>query len=257
MATRRAGFTLIELLSVMAVMVMITTIVVASGFGMRRGAAYTAARQIPQNVLEYAHQRACMDGRKTAVLFAKSGENSDELVASIFQAAGTVSDNKSSQIIDRFSDVAEVSSSLNAPKVFNFSSGGSFAVKSIKRDNRSEVQNISFKDVSGMAVSADAAADGEKNKYYYPYTVITPKESKEFKSGEWPVGSAYGFEVADRQVLPKNYDYTRKGNGGDGGREPPFWFIFNPDGTSEKGSITIGVKESVGRKLALSDITFN
>lgn len=80
----RGGFSLIELLSVMAVMVMISTIVVSSGFGMRRGATYTAARQIPANVLEYAHQRACMDGRQTAVLFAPSSGSQSEFSASVF-----------------------------------------------------------------------------------------------------------------------------------------------------------------------------
>ena len=240
MATRRAGFTLIEMLSVMAVMVMLTTIVVASGFGMRRGASANAALQIPQNVMEYARQRACMDGRRTAVLFAPDEEG--VFSASIFQAAGTVISSSSLAIVDKFSDVAEVTSGFNVLTVFNFNTGKTFTVGSIEHENQSTAYMVDFKKVEGH----DASADGKKNQYFYPHTIITrSSDDPPINPASWPSGSAYGFEIAERQTMPKNFSYAHKSGGEK--KDDSFWFVFTPDGTTEKAnSAVITVKETVG-----------
>ncbi|MBP5544684.1 MAG: prepilin-type N-terminal cleavage/methylation domain-containing protein [Kiritimatiellae bacterium] len=244
MATRRAGFTLIEMLSVMAVMVMLTTIVVASGFGMRRGASANAALQIPQNVMEYARQRACMDGRRTAVLFAPDEEG--VFSASIFQAAGTVFSTSSQSIVDKFSDVALVDSGFNVLTVFNFNTGKTFTVGKISRSNSNTAQHrIDFeKEINN---GGDASADGKGNKYYYSSTTIerSSDDPTAINSASWPSGSAYGFEIAERQTMPKNFSYAHKSGGEK--KDDSFWFVFTPDGTTEKAnSAVITVKETVG-----------
>lgn len=252
---RTAGFTLIELLSVMAVMVMITSVVVASGFGMRRGAVYNSVRQIPNNVLEYARQRACLDGRTTAVLFENETGSDDApaYVASIFQAAGLVDGKEGTEIFDNFTDIAtnivtnvkngNGSTITGRPRLFNFSNGKTFVVKQIRRLEKQHVD-----------IDEDYAADGKANSYFYPYTAITLIGS----SGDWDKGDAYGFEIADRQTLPKNFKYT-----GSSGCKPidnkAFYCVFNPDGTvggNGSGSITIQVKETVGNRKSFPDISF-
>ena len=254
---KAAGFTLIELLSVMAVMILITTVVVTSGFGLRRSATYSSVVSIPTSVMEYARQRACMDGRKTAVLFAPNGAegtDNDEMAARIFQVAGTVSKRDDNGIRDKFSDIAAFKTGFNMLTVFNFTSGKTFVVGEISKESGTESGDkpVSFKD--------DATSDGEPNMYYYPYIkIIRSKADKSSPSisGNWKEGEAYGFEIADRQILPKNFSYTMK-SGGHGGSNDSFWFIFNPDGTTDgSGSAAITVRESVGNKKFKQDISFN
>ena len=241
---RKAGFTLIELLSVMGVMILITTIVVTSGFGLRRSAAFNSARQIPNNILEYAHQRACMDGRRTAVLFAPNGKDSDVFAASIFQASGSVADVSGDRITDVFSDIAEVPSGFNVLTVFNFGSGKTFRVgKIVKRDGvLGKTANLRKNGGAG----GDATVDGETRSYYGPQIEITrasaDKTSPQITSSSWAKNSAYGFEIADRQVLPKNFDYELESGGTKDGDS--FWVVFRPDGSLEKGKIRINIKET-------------
>lgn len=255
---RNAGFTLIELLSVMGVMILITTIVVTSGFGLRRSATYSSVVSIPTSVMEYARQRACMDGRKTAVLFAPNGAegtDNDEMAARIFQAAGIVSQTfNNNRIRDVFSDIAAFKTGFNMLTVFNFDNGKTFVVGEISKEGGKKATdpNVSFTD--------DATSDGEPNMYYYPYIEIIRSEADKSSpsiSGNWKTGDAYGFEIADRQILPKNFSYTMK-SGGHSGSNDSFWFIFNPDGTTDKsGSAAITVRESVGNKKFKQDISFN
>lgn len=249
--SRREGFTLIELLSVMAVMVMITTVVVASGFGMRRGATYNAARQIPNNVLEYARQRACLDGRKTAVLFENETGSSKEpaYVVSIFQTVGVVDGTDDNAIVDKFTDIATNTVTISTLRVFNLSSGKSFPVKSVSR--RGETGSF-----HGVKIEQDDAADGKKRYYQYPRTLIEAKSG--FSANNWTKGSAYGFEIADRQSLPKNFKYTQS-TGCNRIDDNSFFVVFNPDGTfGDNGGdkVEITVSETVGKARDIPNIKF-
>ncbi len=250
MTSTRKGFTLIELLTVMGVMIIITSIVVANAFGVSKGAAYTSAREIPFNVLQYAHQRACMDGRVTAACFFMEG---DERCISLFQVAGRVSiDVKSGmKITDYYSDIAEMGATDadegrrlggGMLRVFNFENGKGFIANSIKRTGTLNT----FKRI-------DTTADGNRNDYCCEVTEIyaetkssrIPANRWNFNSGDWKKGNQYGFEVSERIALPK--DFTYKANGGHSSGDD-FWIFFNPDGTSD--DVTVDVTDIKGASVA-------
>ena len=226
-----AGFTLIELLAVIGVIVVITSIIVGNAFGVTRGATFTSAREIPFNVLQYARQRACMDGRETIAYFSNRG---DEKSVGVFQIAGTLTQNAESEsIVDRYSSIAEMTAAQSAGtlKVFNFTRGDKpVSVREIERLD--DAGTIKFLD-------GDAAADGAQNEYKYPYAKITLKPKKE--EGEtfsgWQAGDAYGFEISERMRLPKDFAFTS--NDSEHVKEDDFWVIFHPDGSSSSATITI------------------
>ena len=72
-ATRNSGFTLIELLTVMAIMMIIAGIAVASYFAMTRGTAGRSAVAHLRSTLLLARQAAVMNGHRTYVLFDEGG----------------------------------------------------------------------------------------------------------------------------------------------------------------------------------------
>ena len=234
---RRAGFTLIELLTVMGVMAIITSIIATDAFGVTRGASFTSAREIPYNVLQYARQRACMDGRVTIAYFADDG---DEKSVGVFQAAGTLTDDASGRnIVDRYSSIAEMSASQGAGMltVWNFTQGKGALVESIKRLD----DGGSFKFNEG-----DAAADGERNEYLFPVTQITMKNGANLSG--WRKGDAYGFEISERMRLPKDFSYSAAG--GAGTANGAFWITFFPDGRSDNATVTIAeAKVKNGKKM--------
>ena len=256
MTSTRKGFTLIELLTVMGVMIIITSIVVANAFGVSKGAAYASAREIPFNVLQYAHQRACMDGRVTAACFFLEG---DEMCVSLFQVAGRVSvDSKTEKITDYYSDIAEMGVNEDTGewdkdegrrlgsgmlRVFNFENGKGFIANAVKRRHNLNT----FRRID------DTTADGNPNQYCCEVTEIYPeKESKwvpasrwNFNAGDWKKGNQYGFEVSERIALPK--DFTFKADGGHKSGDD-FWLFFNPDGTSD--TVTINVADIKGTSAA-------
>lgn len=233
---RLNAFTLIELLTVMTVMVLVTSIAVTSGFGMRKSATYTSARELPVNILEYAHQRACMDGRRTAVLIAPADSSvKDQYEASVFQIVGEVSAADQSGITDAYSDLAATVVNGKFLTAFSFKNGGLFHVGEIK----SEVDNAVFKTQNGG--KGDFAADGKANKYQHPKIVIKPVRGEKVPTSGFKAGDAYGFEIADRMHFPKNFAYTCESGGhasGNGG----FYVVFEPDGNIEP--VKIAVTES-------------
>ncbi len=234
------GFTLIELLTVMGVMIIITSIVVANAFGISKGAAYTSAREIPFNVLQYAHQRACMDGKVTAACFFEEG---DEMCVSLFQVAGLVSGSSAGKITDNYSDLAEMGANSEAEgrrlgggmmRVFNFKNGKGFVARSVKR-------NVG---AAKLTIKNETTADGAKNEYRYSVTEIMAETDSQripaarwhFSPGDWRAGDQYGFEVSERIALPKDFTYAVNG-GNKSGDE--FWLFFNPDGTSDTATINV------------------
>lgn len=217
------GFTLIELLTVLAVMIIVTSIVVTSSFGLTKGSAYTTAQDVPFNVLAYARQRACMDGKTTIARFFDDG---GEKTLSIFQASGVVTSASGSGIVDKYSGVNSVSERQSGGMLtaLNFDSGETFVVESIKKED-----NGGF-----VTIKPDTAADGKENKYSYPVRAINARGS--INKGKWKTGSAYGFEISERVRLPKDFDYSISGGKTSG---DAFWVTFLPDGTSDNATITI------------------
>lgn len=212
---RKSGFTLIELLAVMGIMVLVTTIAVTGAFGMTRGASFNAAQDSVFNTLQFARQRACIDGKPVLVVFT------DETTFCAVQGCGVANDDSSkNKICDNYSSMASVGDKQ----------GKSLAVWNITKGRRSDsVKSVSTHD-SGS--SNKKPIPGEAKLYYSaPYVQIEPKESIDIESGD-----LYGFEILPRQVLPKGYKLTV------GGKKPtdksPCIIVFEPngDGGSANGS---------------------
>lgn len=235
---RRAGFTLIELLTVMGVMVIVTSIIAASNFGVTRGASFTSAHDIPYNVLQYARQRACMDGRTTLAYFSDDG---DEKSVRVFQVAGKLSDDATAtKISDKYATLAEMDAKQGPLTIWNFDRNKGALVAKIENVKEGGL-SVQFKD-------GDAAADGEKNEYLYPVAAITAKSGSNFSG--WTKGDAYGFEITDRMRLPKDFSYSAAG--GTGTAKGAFWIRFYSDGRSDDVTITIAeAKAKNGRKMQI------
>lgn len=223
-AAHRAGFTLIELLTVMSVMVIITTLVIASGFGYRRSASYSAASELPVRVLEYAHQRACMDGRDTAVRFAPDASGTYH--ASIFQTIGHISGISQTSISDKYSDLTPNGVNGTYLTVFSFDNGGYFSVGDI-----SKVEN----QLTFSSTAPDFSANGEGNLYYYSEIELKTIDRANFSN--FSENDRYGFEVSDRVIMPENFTYSCSGPHTDG---DSFWIVFTADGAGDDATIEIG-----------------
>lgn len=233
--TWNGGFTLIELLTVMAVMIIVTSITVSSGFGLSRSAKYDSAVQLPVNILEYAHQRACMDGRDTAVVFDK--DDTGQFYASLFQATGRVSNKAGTggrSIEDRYSDMraSEVSGTLLT--AFSFTNGGRFYVSETQVGEK----ETKFEGGNSNRDNLDYAADCGRNSYYYDTVTLL---SDETISG-FSAGDTYGFEIADRVILPANFDYACDGSHKKG---DSFWLVFSSNGAGDTATVT--VTETAGK----------
>lgn len=217
------GFTLIELLTVLAVMIIVTSIVVTSSFGLTKGSAYTTAQDVPFNVLAYARQRACMDGKTTIARFFDDG---GEKTLSIFQASGVVASANTKGIVDRYTGISSLGETQAGGMLIalNFESGDTFVVEGIKKN-----ETAGF-----ITFASDDAADGKNNKYGFPIREINA--TKGISKSNWKIGSTYGFEISERVRLPKDFNYSI-----DGGKKSgdAFWVTFLPDGSSDNATITI------------------
>lgn len=233
------GFTLIELLTVLAVMIIVTSIVVTSSFGLTKGAAYTTAQDIPFNVLSYARQRACMDGKTTIARFFDDG---GEKTLSIFQASGVVTSTSKNGIVDRYTGISSMGETQAGGMLvaLNFESGATFVVETIKKND----------DAGFITLNSDDAADGKKNKYIFPVREINATSESDFSSGKWKAGSTYGFEISERVRLPKDFNYSIDGGEKSG---DAFWVTFLPDGSSKDATITIEAAQggSNSRKIEI------
>jgi|GEM_PF-2678119 len=70
-----SGFTLIELLTVMAIMMLLTTVGVIGYVATTRGIAVKSAVHHLTQMLNFARQTSIMQGRKTYVIFSQDGTN--------------------------------------------------------------------------------------------------------------------------------------------------------------------------------------
>ncbi len=246
----KRGFTLVELLAVVGVMIIITTVVVSSSVGMSKSAAFVSAQEIPLRVLEYARQRACMDGKKTIVRFS---DNDVDKVIRVFQAEGIITKVQRDAVEDRYSDVAtfSVSDGKSTLVIQNFKELASgeipaFYCHKIERNKDADSIKLANDVVSGGGQSGDAAQRG----FGYPVTRfhVDSKKSKgqyAYKSSQWEEGDPYGFEIMPVTRLPKDFSYKS-------GEKKDFLIVFNPDGTSD--TITFVISDE--RKDSKGKVTF-
>ena len=115
----RAGFTLVELLAVMAIMVIITGIGIASYVNMTRGAAISGAVRHVRGGLTLARQTAIMNGQRAALIVHGDGRS-----YAICQQAGVITDTDQANI---FSDkwCGKVASDFGSAEkiVYNMTTG--------------------------------------------------------------------------------------------------------------------------------------
>lgn len=240
--SRQEGFTLVELLTVVGVMVIVASIIVSNSFGMSKGAMLRSAREIPFNTLNYAHQRACMDGKTTIVHF--SSEESVQTLG-IYQAAGIITESNGKNIYDKYNDVATVSDAKNL-RIWNFTKNEGSRVKKIMRQGQAGkmvVQNDTSFGIENHFREQENKALME-TQYFVPRVTLELVESK----GNWQIGDSYGFEISDRNRLPKDYVYTSQGASGTDG----FYVTFYSDGSSD--DVTISITDSNRNSMIVSTI---
>ncbi len=178
-----------ELLVVMAIMLTLSTILVAGYFGMTRAASYTAAESEVFNLLQLARQRACMDGTK--VFFMLIDSNSYVLVHGVGELTrdmGSQTFNGRHRIYDAYADHHVYTGFGSKLRVWNMD------------------KNVYADDVSiSLVPSTEDTYEGSGDRYrrqIYTLDAILPKPA-EYSS--WKKGDRYGFELYPRQMLPKGF----------------------------------------------------
>lgn len=199
---KQAAFTLIELLSVMAIMMIIAGITVASYFGMVRGSATRSAAAHLHSTLLLAKQTAVMNGKEVHVIFSQSETNG---WYAMVQKAGkaTYVGGANRRIADIYSDWTYL--------------GGSGITNAV-------VYNLSANPERSSPISDYGTfADGT------PYIETVNTIWSGFSNPN------YGWEVHPPTYLPAKYQF------GAGLNPPaPFSVIYRYDGTTAAGSnITI------------------
>jgi prepilin-type N-terminal cleavage/methylation domain-containing protein len=187
---RRAGFTLMELLVVMAIMLTISTILVAGYFGMTRAASYAAAETDVYNLIQLARQRACLDGTK--VFFMLIDSNSYVLVHGVGELTRDM-ENKSfngrHRIYDAYADHFVITNASSKLCVWN-----------MDRNVYADDVNINLVEDGG---SDTYPGSGEKyTRMINTLDVVLPQPA-DYRS--WKQGDRYGFELYPRQILPKGF----------------------------------------------------
>jgi prepilin-type N-terminal cleavage/methylation domain-containing protein len=238
----RQAFTLIELLIVIAIIITISTILVASYFGMVRGSSYAAVEKNVYNALTLARQRACIDRMRVCLLFQST--NDFVLVRSAGRVTGReVSESK---IFDAYADFSGKSvytgyEEANSIRLYNMDRNGSALVVSAGISKNSNA----IDPVTGKKFTRD------EMEFRLTGTAGQPFE----------VGDHYGLELYQLQRLPRGFSCTVDIAGGGSGVAPNASnipkVIFEPDGRLGQNSVNkIDVYEVIKGKSAAYTVTF-
>ncbi len=208
-----------ELLVVMAIMLTISTILVAGYFGMTRAASNTAAESDVYNLLQLARQRACMDG--TRVFFLLIDNRSCVLV----HGGGEVTSIEAGgqRIYDAYADHRTVSSGNAA--------GTNLRLWNMNADGRADDVTIAYSEKS-----EPVAGGPSSDRYLRRICAIDGRFT-----GVWKIGDRYGFELYPRHYLPKGFSFGVPGRGADPNLHK---IIFNPDGKPE-GALEFRIYEKI------------
>lgn len=210
MKTRRgkSGFTLIELLTVMAIMVLVTTIAISNYFGMNRSASFRAAQDVVYNTLQMAKQRACINGRNIYVVFLTK---TDFCVVEYY---GTISEVNATAMYDYYPDtVAPTTNTLM--RIWNLTQANSYIPDGC----------ITNSTRNGLSVPL--------RKSSTKYSIKNVRAITGTKHGAWKVGDEYGIEVMTVQRAPKGYEigFGSKTSQADLEKGKVMAVKFEPDGT--------------------------
>lgn len=228
------GFTLIELLVVMGLMALLTAMVFSNSFGMSQATSYTAAQDTVFNVLQMAHQRACIDGKDVYVHLI----NPDPTIApqdsprlAIIEGYGRISRGYESGTYPRQKELNEKNkrehthinvtgffvdngyslsrSEEDETDIYNFDSG-----------DRAKLVGVIYGDSSRESLPVpDINISGgnripEEDGFYFEHRIrqlwLAPSESGSISQSKWETGDMYGFAIMPDQRLPKGFTATVK-----------------------------------------------
>jgi type II secretory pathway pseudopilin PulG len=210
-----------ELLVVMAIMLTISTILVAGYFGMTRAASYAAAETDVYNLIQLARQRACLDGTK--VFFMLIDSNSYVLVHGVGELTRDM-ENRSYEgrhrIYDAYADHFAVNQASSKLRIWNMD------------------RNVYADDVN---ISLDTAIEdtyaGSGDRYMRQTCTLAAKLPRPADYSSWKQGDRYGFELYPRQMLPKGFYFGIQDLGTFPNNDK---IVFAADGSSSRvsGNVT-------------------
>jgi type II secretory pathway pseudopilin PulG len=241
-ASRPTAFTLIELLVVIAIIMIVSSILVASFFGMIRGSSYAAVEKNVFNTLTLARQRACIDRSRVCLMF----QNSNDFV--VVRAAGRVTrvDYANGKVYDAYGDLSD-------DNAYTGTSGGPQGIKIYNMDTNGMAT------VDGIDLTSATATNYVTNTQYTRtelcFFISSPSPAHPFE----PLDH-YGLEVYQMQRIPKGFT-CRVNTDSSSGLIPTsanmLKVIFEPDGRRGAGSITqIEVYETIVGNTPAHRVTF-
>lgn len=227
------GFTLVELLVVVGLMVLVTSIVTTGAFGLSRGASFTSSKSTVSSMLEYARQKACIDGKDVVVCFyeyERPGGNYYSM--GLFQRAGVVTRIAGNTIADRYNTF---SSDVENHEICNIGNGKVAKVVSYNNNSSREVPLSWLKDSGGNQV-----------KVTYSEAQFTLSSAQGFREGD-----GYGFALSDRKDFPKGFGmrFDSMPYSGGGGAARTRSFVFRPDGSVDGGARFAAVEAATGKSV--------
>lgn len=211
----RAGFTLIELMVVVGLMILVTAITISGSFGMTRSSGFRGAEDLVFNTLQFARQKACVEGKETLVIFYDDKEENkygaDSFI--VVQAAGVITGGlrDGNYFEDR-------SSTINDGTLTN-------TVWSLKNGRKAYIRNV------GSSVGSEfVPGDERKYKYATKRIYLKPESGETLKKTDWEKGDIYGFNISSVQILPKGFKIGWNSSLGSVKKK---CIVFKPDGTSQ------------------------
>jgi prepilin-type N-terminal cleavage/methylation domain-containing protein len=232
-----SGFTLLELLVVIAIIMIVSSVLVASYFGMMRSSSYAATEKNVFGALNLARQRACIDGTRVYMMFT----NSTDFV--LVRSAGRITKNDTTHIYDAYADLSAAANTNMDSRIYNM-------------------------DTNGMAkLTGIEWVDGRTNNLITRIPYDRPEWClsiiDQVPAGNFRVGHRYGMEVYQMQRLPEGF-YCKVESVG----RPALSFpdiamnnnkvVFEPDGRRGSHSISkiVVYEKIVGESAAANRVTF-
>lgn len=205
----------------MGLMVAVTTIAVSGAFGMSRASSYLAAENVLFRSLQGTRQIACTSGKRVIMAFV--GPDGGDYKSNSFvliESAGIVTEEIVGNYIEdrtatysKYTSDGRQTTGIDSRTVWNLRTGGKFKGATISPS-------------TPEAKSIPGFSGGKAAKYKYTVTQIKPKSG--FTAAEWGQGHPYGFQLADIQYMPANFQI---GIGSATPVQEGQLIVFEPDGT--------------------------
>lgn len=247
----KRGFTLLELLTVITIMVMLSSMAIASYFASVRGMTRRSAIKHLANTLVLARQRACMENARMSVMIFNEitgyDSKNNALVAPSFvicREIGQVTRYQGGMIYDEFTALDQYFGSVREQS--KLEDDGKYS--SIRLYNLAQGKwTCVFPKVLRRTITGVNLQDGTvANIPCFAFVKNNNVKNNGADASNWDVGSPYGIEVNPSTSLPKGFQFTKLED--DISREP-MHVTFEPDGRIQNSSdTTIEIEEMLTRK---------